>query len=492
MDIMFGEYLPDIPDFKNPGLTEAKNVMPYGESYLPFPSLSVYSSNALSARCQGMVYGKDADGNTFNFAGDETKLYRLSGAAYSDVSKVGGYSTANDGMWYFSTYGQRMLATNFNDAIQNFTMGTSSAFADLAASAPKARYITALNDFIVAGNTFDSVEGNVPHRVRWCGIGDPTSWTVSPTTQADYQDLDSSKGWVQQVVGGEFGVIFQERAISRMSYVGSPLVFQFNEVESKRGLFAPGSAIKVGNFVAYIGPDGFYIFDGNQSIPIGENKINKTFFDEVDLSYIDRITADVDVNKQIIRWAYAASGNTGGRSNKIIMFNYAPNAKKRWSYAEVDIDVLGTSLSEGYTIDSLDSLSGSIDALQFSLDSRVYTGNNYISSAINSDHKLANFTGTAQTAMIETGEMQISDGGRTLLTLLRPLIDGTGTVTVQIGTRNNLSDSVTWSSAISANSINEFPTRSNARYHRFRVNIASGFNHAQGIQLLKAAYAGRR
>jgi hypothetical protein len=491
MKIPLGEYLPDLPSFGNPGATEAKNVLPFGVSYQPWPSLNLYS-NALTARCQGAAYGKDADGNTFNFSGDATKLYKLSSASWADISVGGGYATLADGRWFFSNYNTRMLATNFANAIQTFTMGTSSAFANLSASAPKARYITAARDFIIVGNTFDSVDGNMPNRIRWSAVGDPTNWTVSATTQADYQDLDSSKGWVQQVIGGEYVVVFQERAINRMTYAGSPVVFQFDEVETGRGLLAPGSAVKFGNFIAYLGIDGFYVFDGNQSVSIGENKINKTFFTDVDTGYFDRIASCVDLDKQIIYWAYPGAGNTVGLCNKILAYNYSQGAVKRWSYAEVNTEVIYISLSEGYTLDSLDSLSSSIDALPIYLDSRFYTGDNYILSAFDSSHRLNTFTGSAMTATIETSEAEMFEGSRAFVTLIRPIVDGTGTTTVQIGTRNLLSDSISWGSAISLDSLGEAQCRSTARYHRARLNISGGFNHAQGIEVLKATQAGVR
>ncbi len=493
MKITFGEYLPDLPDFENPGAIVAKNVIPSGASYKEFPDISVYSSNGLTARCQGAVFGKDASGNTFNFAGDVSKLYKLGGAAWADVSKVGGYTTGSDERWFFSTYGQRLLATNFTDAIQTYTMGSSSVFADLAATAPLARYIAQLNNFTVVCNTYDAVDGNVPHRVRWSGIADPTSWTVSASTQADFEDLESSNGWVKQVYGGEYGVVFQERAINRMSYVGSPIVFQFDTVETGRGLLASGGSVKIGNFIFYLGLDGFYVFDGNQSIPIGENKINTTFFSDVDLSYLDRIYSTADLDKQVVYWSYPGSGNNAGLCNKILMYNYAPNATKRWSYAEVNTEVIYISLSEGYTLDSLDTVSTNLDTLTPSLDSRVWTGDNYILSAFNSSHKLATFTGSALTATIDTTEGQLIEGSKAILRLLRPLVDGpNATITVQIGTRDNLTDSVAFGSAISANSMGEYTARSNARYHRARVNISGGFTHAQGIEVLKYTSGGRR
>lgn len=490
MKLEYGEWLPDLPDFENPGATVAKNVIPAGNSYEPFLGASVYS-NALTARCQGAVSTKDKDGTSLNFAGDISKLYKLASSAYSDVSKVGGYTTASDEQWFFTRFNDFLIASNFSDNIQTFTLSSSSVFADLAASAPRARYIATIRNFLVVGNTFDSVDGNVPHRVRWPGLDDPTSWTVSATTQADYQDLDASDGWVKQVVSGDYGVIFQERAISRMDYAGSPVVWQFRPVERGRGALT-SAMVKKGNLIFYIGLDGFYVFDGNQSIPIGENKVNKYFLNDVDLSYLSNISACADFDKQVVYFAYPASGNTGGRPNKIIMYNYSPNATKRWAFAEVETEYIFISLSEGYTLDTLDTLSASIDALPLSLDSRAYTGDNYILSGFNSDHKQVNYTGTALDAVLETTELQSKEGYFTEVMRIKPIYEGSGTVTMQVGTRNVFSASTSFGSAISLNSSGECPTRANARYHRFRTNITGGFTSAQGVEVLEFRTAGKR
>jgi hypothetical protein len=491
MILKFGEYLPDVPDFMNPGLTTADNVVPSGPAYTPFLSPAVYS-NALTARCQGAYSAKDTGGNTANFAGDASKLYKSSAAVYSDVSLAGGYTTSAEDNWHWAQFGNIVIATNGTDYPQSFTLGTSSNFANLT-TALKGKYCTVVRNFLVFGNTVDASDGAVPHRVRWSALNAPTDFTVSAVTQSDYNDLNSTHGWVRQVVGGAYGTIFQERAISRMVYSGSPTVFTFEEVEIGKGTQYPYSVLKIGNNIFYLGIDGFYLFDGSQSIPIGEGKINRTFMDDLDGSYPVRVYAAADFDKQVIYVAYPGAGNTGGRANKILCYNYAPNAITRWTTINnLDIEFIYRSLSEGYTLEDLDAFSSSIDAMTLSLDSRSWTGENFIVSGFNSSHQQVNFTGAALTALIETGEAQLTQGRITNLLRVRPLVDGAGTVTLQIGTRNNLSQSVTWGSAISTDQTGEFQIRSNARYHRARLNISGGFTNAQGLELLEFTDGGKR
>lgn len=491
MQVTFGPYTPDLAPMDNTGVTVALNVLPSGNSYKSFPSVVSYS-NALDERCQGAVSGSDASGNTFNFSGDASKLYRMSSATWTDVSKMGGYTTGIEETWNFTQWGSQILATNFTDNIQEFTMGTSTEFADLGGTPPKARYITVVRNNVVVANTDDALDGAVPYRVRWSGVGDATAWTPSVATQSDFQDLDGGGGSCQQVVGGEVGAVFQERSIWRMTYVGSPLIYQFDEVERGRGTPAPGSVTKIGAAIPYLGIDGFYIFDGQQSQPIGEGRIDKTFYADLDQSYYNRISSTVDPINKIIFWASPGQQNTGGNPNRIWAYNYSPSATKRWAYADQDIEYIYRSLAEGYTLDGLDSISSSLDALSYSLDSRVWTGKASLFSGFNSSHKQVNFTGTAKDAVIETQEVELTPNMRTNIQEIRPFVEGFSTMTIQIGSRDSLADDVTWGVPISANSAGNFPCRSNHRYHRMRVNMSGGFNHAQGLNIVKTSSRGAR
>lgn len=490
--LQFGEYLPDLPTFKNPGVTTATNVVPSGNSYKSMKSPSVYST-ALSNPNLGAYSTRDKDSNVYTYAGDSSALYELSEATYSDVSKSGGYTTANDGWWQFATFGEKVIATNFGDDPQIITMGGAN-FENLAGTPPKARSIAIVRNFVVLGNTNDTTDGSVPNRVRWSGIDDETAWTVSSVTQSDFQDLQGDGGWVMQIVGGEYGIVFQERSIWRMSYVGSPIVFQFDEVEKGRGTPAPNSVVKIGSWIAYLGRDGFYIFDGQRSTPIGSNKVDDVFWSDFDSNYFQRVIAVADPEAQLIYWGYPSTTSSSGRINKILVYNYATNSNMRWSLIDsVDLQSIFQSQAEGYTLEQLDTVSSSLDALEFSLDSRVWTGNSTLLSGFDSDNKQVNFDGAAMDATIETQEEQISSGKRSSVTLVRPIVDGSSaTVTIQIGERNLLTDSVTWQSEISTNSTGDCPVRSNARYHRARVKITGGFDHAQGVDVVRFRMAGNR
>lgn len=500
--INFGEYLPDMPPLDNPGLLDARNVFPGSTGYRPVPAATPYSTNTLDTRPQGAFSVTDNTPNAqiYTFVGTSDKLYQLDINSWTNVSKGGGYATTEEDDWEFVHWGNDVIATNFSDEIQSITFGDSN-FADLSGDAPKAAHITTVKDFLVVGNTYDSSDGYQPQRVRWAGIGSSTSWNVSATTQADFQDLKNDGGAIQKIIGGEFGLIFQKSAITRMSYIGSPLIFQFDLLESQRGVLSPGSVIKVGNDVYYLGQDGFFVFGRDparptstqRSFPIGDGKIDETFFNEVDFTYINRMSVALYPLENVIVWSYVSIQATGGMPDTLLFYNYSPNATTKWSYAKIDNFLVLNPIAHGYTLDGLDVVTTNLDELPYSLDSHVWQGTTEVLGTIDSNLGLSLLNGDPLDATIQTGEAWLQSPSRTYISLIRPHIDQcSGAITAQIGTRNLESESASYGAISTLNVAGEIPVRANARFMRAKFNITGNFNVAQGFDILKTTPVGRR
>lgn len=489
--LKFGEYAPDAPDYQNGGSGYMFNVLPRTiDSYGPMSSLAAYSG-ALGARCQGAVFVRDSDASAYGFAGTASKLYKLGSAStsWADVSKVGGYTTAVDERWNYTLYGRRVLAANFFDPIQSYVMGASALFADLAAAAPKARYIAAVREFIMVANTFDGTDGNQPQRVWWSAAADPTNWPTPGTVtaaqlQSDFQDLVGVGGWIQGLAPNLSAcdvAVIQEKKVYRSQYIGPPYVFAFQPVEGARGSPAPGSIITVGPVAYYLGEDGFYAFDGAQSLAIGNSKVDRTFWSMVQQSYLYRISAAYDPQAKIIYWSFPGPGASAGTPNYILAYNIALS---RWTLIGAEVEVLCNSTSFGYTLDQLDSF-GTLDTLPYSLDSRAWVGGGRtLLSAFDTSHKLGIFSGSSLAATMDGPEVQINPQGRAFVAGVRPIVDSSA-ATVSCGTRNLLSDSVSYAAAVSQNALGDCPQRSDARFFRPRMVIpaAANWNHAQGFEV---------
>jgi len=475
----FAEWLPDQPDLQNPGATVADNVLPEPRGYAPLNSLSAFSG-AATAYIRGIHSTKTSIGTVQNFAGDQTKLYKQN-ASNNDLDDVkrtsGAYSLASNERWQFIDFGGYVIAAgSTGHPLQQFTVGSSSNFSDIS-TAPSARYIAVVKNFVVTGNMVYG-GGTHPERVRWSQLNNPVDYTIG-TNQADVQDIPNA-GHVMGIVGGEVGHVFCEKAIVRMQYVGSPLVFSFETVEQK-GTPYPGSIAALGpNQIFYIGDDGFFFFNGQQSVPIGAGKVDEFFTSDLEFNSADRISSAIDPLRQIVIWSYPSSNST--EPDRLLIYNYA---LQKWSLGKLDHEFIGVSLTLGQSLENLDSISSSIDALTTSLDSRAYKGGSFQLSA-SKDKKLCNFSGTPLDAVLETAEFEPAQGRFSLVKSISPYVTTVGassalTVTSQVGSRSRQVETPSFTSAVAIDDNNNCRVRTNGRYHRVRVNITGNWQNALGI-----------
>lgn len=486
--IPFGEWLPDQSDLENPGATVAQNVIPAARGYRPFYGLSELSA-AADNRIRGIYAVKDSANTVTIFAGDSSKLYKMDNGTFalSDVSDTGGYAFTGDEQWKFVKFGNDLIAAGSDtDTLQKFTIGVDTAFSAIS-GAPAAKHMAVVRDFVVTGNVSYS-SNDYRSRVRWSQINDATSWTTG-TAQADVQDIPDA-GHITGLVGGEFGVVLLEKAIARMQYVGSPLIFTFEKVETSHGCNYPNSVAAIGpTQVFYLADDGFFMFDGNRSVPIGAEKVDNFFFDDVSFKFIDRLSSVIDPETQTVMWSYANVESTG-EPNRILVYNYAV---QKWSIIHVDHEFIGSSLTPNLTLEALDSLSTSIDALDTSLDSRFYAGGFFQLSA-SKDKKLQTLSGQPLDAVIETKEFEPAKMNKSLVRGVVPYVtakDVQPTLSIQVASRSRQIDTTSYSTAVSLNDDNNCPVRSNGRYHRVRVNASGTWKHALGVDV-DAVALGRR
>jgi hypothetical protein len=473
----FGELAPDRADL-DPGMIDVRNVIPGQSGYEPFRAHAV-TTTELDTRPLGAIQARDENGDVFQYAGDTAKLYQNVDGTWTDKSLGGGYATGTGEIWEFVSWKNKILAVNFSDNPQAATFG--GLFTNLTTDL-KARHIAVIRDFVVMGNTFDATDGEVPSRVRWSAFGDETSWTVSPTTLADYQDLKISK--VERIFGGEYGVIFQSDRVWRMSFVGTPTVFQFDEVLPGIGVLAPGAAAQDGEIIYFLSSKGAFALDrGTQATPIGIGRIDEFLRADLDLNYVNRISAVADPNSKRVFFAYAGAGNTGGRPNRILCY---ARALDRWSIIDQDVELLWAGGGLGVSLDAAASLGDPDDVDDpdgpASYDDPFWIGDASFVAAFNQDYASGSFSGDVLEANLYTKEFTFTDGGRTQLNGFRPIIQG-GSFTARVGTRNSQGDSVTYSSVLTPGSEGRCTSRENARYHRFWITVSGEWQHAIGIEI---------
>lgn len=469
-----GEWLPDLPEYGNPGATIAKNVFPEDGGYGPLPALNEVFGT-LEERCQGFFPCRDSAGTVFNFAGDDENLYVLTNISWSVASTASfSYATATDDFWEFVQWNDRVICVNGTNAVQTISLSDGATFASLGGAPPIAKHIAVVKDFVVLGNI-----STFPNRVQWCAIDNPDSWTLTVATQCDFQDIRGNGGNIQRIVSGEYGTIFQERQIVRMQYVGDPAIFSFEPIDRQRGAWNSASVVPLGDVAFYLAETGFFLFNGSQSLPISNRKIERYFMRDLDVGYVYRVFGAANVERNVVMWVYPGAGNASGLCNKAVIYNWVTT---QWSFAEFESELLSVFLSPGYTLDELDAISTSVDLLPYPLDSRFYQGGLTSFGGFTKNHIMGLFGGTPLDATVETGEIAHAQGKRAMVRGVRPLVDG-DSATISVASRNRLSDTHSFGSAISQRDSGICPVRVDARYHRYRISTTGDFKKIQGVEV---------
>jgi len=335
--IIFGEWLPDQPGVTG-AVTDAINCYPVTNGYAPFRQEADYSANA-SQDLLITFAGKYA-GVTNLFAAGATQVYKYNSSSTALDSVSTTYTTTES--WDVTQFGSKMIIANGKNKLQAYDMSGGSSFADLAAAAPVTKYVTVVRDFVVAAD-----DGSDNNKVYWSDINDETDWTPGAASQSDTQILPDG-GDITGLAGGETGLIFMERAIYRMTYVGSPFFFQFDAISRTLGCSTNGSIAQFGGITYFLSDDGFYACDGQSTKSIGAEKVNRWFFDNAIPSEIRiSMSATVDPVRKLIAWNFK---NTFG-SRYLLMYSIDLG---RWSYAETTATSVAYGLTPSATLEQLD------------------------------------------------------------------------------------------------------------------------------------------
>jgi hypothetical protein len=325
----------------------------------------------------------------------------------------------------------------------------------LAANAPIAKFVTVVRDFVVTANTLETTQQQ--YRVRWSAINNETDWTEDVNTQSDYQDIPDG-GQIMGIRGGEFGLVLLERSIHRMSYVGTPFIFQFDNISRNKGCMVSGSVAQYQGITFFLSDDGFYMCDGQQVVPIGAEKVDRFFLADASETDYPNMSAAIDPVRKLVIWNYRSVD----ANRKLMIYNFAT---KKWTYGDAGTDYLGEASSGALTLEELDSVSGSIDALTTSLDSLLYVGGKYFLGGTFGT-RVYSFTGASLTGSIATGDIDV--GANSVVTLARPIVDN-GSGSLSIASRTLLNQSVTYGTSTAADSENRVSLRSAGRYHRLKL-----------------------
>lgn len=478
-------------------LTEASNVFPIKIGYGPIPGASSVSSSTLTG-CRGLFGCRSSDGSFMIFAGTATKLYKFVAGVWTDYTRlVGGDYACGDGeYWQFARFGSIVIAVNINDDPQYLDIDTATAnFAVLPGSPPKARYVNVVGDFVVLGCLNDN---NL--KVINSAINDSSGWTIG-TNLCDEQEFPDG-GRVTGVTGGEFGYVVQERSIRRMVFQpGSDVAFRFERIDDNHGASSGYSVVSSNAGLFYLADDGFYSYRPDRGLRnIGHNRVNQWFKDNSDAARFYSVLGRTDPFGPRIYWAFHNSSSST-TFDRLLIYDWERDC---FTYVTQEGQMWAEIATTGYTLEELDALYATLEAVEFSLDSLVWQGGRPVIGLVDTAGRLAFLQSTTPLdARLNTTFMELFPGRRGVVSSVRPIGEFNSTAFgVTVSRKERLGGdsfgglTLSQGGGTMSQLSGRFGFNASGRYHQFRASLIDGGSedpwlHFQGFDV-EARPGGRK
>jgi len=453
----YGDFLPDQPLT----LSGGKNAVPMAKGWAPVKGMSALTP-ALAGILGGAAY-VGSDGTAALLAGTAANLYRYSGTAWASV--LGSLSAS---VWRFDQFGDNVICVN-GAAPVSFDLAGGTAAA-LGGAPPVSDLVaTVRQQVFLAGNPA------ARNTLSISSYNNSAGWTDG-VDQALTVPFPSG-GDIMGLCGGETGLILQKRSVKRATYTGDATVWQFDEISKDIGCMAKGSVVQAGQLVFFLSEQGFKLCDRTQVVPIGEEKVDRTFFARYSRSQIDNITAAVDPRSTTVYWAMP--GNPG----QIWPYNWT---LEKWG---LPIEVSLARVFDGFTantsLDALDALYPSgLDSIPYSLDAPIFAGGNPLFIVADNAGVLNTLSGDNLAAQFILSPDEPEPGRRVRIRGARPVSDAVeGTVTIDARARAGDPHASVTSGAMRDNG--RVPLRANGRHIGVEHDIPMGavWSYALGLEL---------
>lgn len=475
--ILFVGYAPDLPPTTPGVMVNCGAVVPSTRGFKGAPSALSTNTAALAAQCFGAASIRKKDDTTRIFAGTTTNLYEKSSGTWvtrTPAVTLNGLGTTD--RWRFAQFGDTTLCTAKTEIPQFIT--TATQFAAVTTTAPKAAIIETVNNFVMVfdvtdqGAIFDSADRPDGW---WCaGKGNYTQWTPSITTEAATGTLQSTSGKI--TAGRKFGyqiVVYKQRSMYMGTYVGQPVIWDFQLIPGDAGALSHEVVVNVGTPEQpkhiFMGADNFYSFDGGRPVPIG-NPLRQTVFGELNTGFYYAAQALHDVaNKRVYFYYPTGSSN---KPDKCVVYNYLTGV---WGRDDRTIEAVLEYLATGITYDELGASYSTYDALTaLSYDTAFFTTSAPLPGIFDTSHLLKTLSGPAVSSSITTGDYG-DDQVFTTLKRVRPrFINAPALAEFTNFYKNNLSDDRTIDT-LRMFSSGRFDLMRSARWHSGRFDMTGDY-----------------
>lgn len=478
-------YMPDLDPTLDGVITDCTAFIPTEKGMQGAPSAINANVTVLASPCFGAATLRKLDNSFRNFAGTATALFELSAAAWVNITRAvgGAYGAGADNPWRLTQFGDTTLAANKADVLQFSNVGVFANVIKGAVTAPKASIVETVGNQVFLFDTNEAGFGDSPNRWWASALGTYDDFTPSIATQSVTGLLTSAPGKI--FAGKRFGnqiIVYKERAMYLGTYVGAPVIWDFQQIQGEAGCNSQEAVVNIGSadnpVHLFMGADDFWRFDGSRPVPIGE-AVRKTVYADLLTSSSNKIKSLHDKVNSRVYFFYPSKAGAGA-IDKCVVYHYRLN---RWGRDDRSITATVEYLSGGITYDTLNTVAASYDTMpaNLSYDSPFWVAGDYAAGIFNASNQLQSLNGAASASSFTTGDVG-NDNDYLLLQRVKPkwLVKPISASMINMF-KDSEGDTLT-NNTTTTMTESRFDVLHSARWHRFRLDMV-GDNTLSDMQV---------
>lgn len=278
--------------------------------------------------------------------------YELQNAAGDPQTRIA-YATsipANTANWSIDNFGSALLACYQNGPLLawNPPIGAGNLALQGIPGAPSINtgmFVAMPQAQVIA---FGSDVGGLqdPLLVRFSDAGNYTGWTASATNQAGSYRLSRGSGIIGGIQAPDTALLWTDIDLWSMKYVGTPLVYSFNIVQTGCGLIAQRARCALFGQTYWMSQKQFFT-TGSGGVSVLPCPVWDEVFGDLDEDHLDIIWAESNAGFGEIMFFFASQSGGTGEIDKYAKYNVF---NQLWDYgflertAGIDQSVFGSPI----------------------------------------------------------------------------------------------------------------------------------------------------
>jgi len=246
-------------------------------------------------------------------------------------ARTGGITTASR-FWYFDLWGEDLVFTHNYGKIYlweaNIGVGARAVEITQAPSVNNLCVVTVPDRHLVAFGAHDGTQHDTM-LVKWCSQENFTDWTPTATNTAGSQLLSGGSTIVAAARSEGQTLIWTDRDLHSMMYIGPPYTFGFQHVGSNCPIVSSRAFVHFDGVTVWMGLRNFWMYDG--TLRVLPSTVNSYVFDDINLTNAPKIHAATLAEFSEGIWFYCSADST--EVDRYVAYNFVEQV---WTIGTMD------------------------------------------------------------------------------------------------------------------------------------------------------------